>query len=1714
MNSFVKKNSKYSQDMSGSDHGEVDDLDFKDSTIKFESSCSKISKSNSNKYKFSKKFNELLTTKSLQNYLKLRKKTPVEIAQEYNDNSSLSSLVKAILMIKSTISYLLSLLIKSVPFEVLTTSVIIMNTIMLAIDGTISTNKDSLEVFFIYFYTIECIMKIFAFGFLFNKKAYLRDYLNIVDFIIVITSWIEYKLSSGVKLNAIRIFRIIRPLKSISSIKGLRLIIQALGSSIQPLISAFILITFFVLIFAIIGLQLWQGSFSQQCLHVDTGIYSGQLCGAASCPVSEVCVVTDINPDYGTANFDNIFFSLINVFMCITLEGWTKIMNYSRLTFSYYSFIYFIFLEFIGANIVVNLTLAIITSSFCSSFISDKNEENTEEKIEKVYEKIKNMEKICVGKKYKAKVYAVDEKDDFSNNLLSRAPGFAKSFNEANSFCNFLEDFSDLNLNNDEFSVKKFKSEKLIEDKLKKKRDKIRANEYSLNFSQDLKVKIDPSSTLPSKTSDNLSAFLNYLNQYKQTIILDKKTVDNILNENFSFSDLVLEVNPDFYLEFSSASDIKLCKNQLISLFSYNFHSLSDFFESKSNQMQHLQVLYSDYPNKIKLFRFLSSLSSTPEAFNAILFSVRRLILNLENFQVPEISESFADVCQDTPIPTSSSIFYLPKIHNSIFSKAQNIVEKLIKLKSFSWFFSFLIILNTITLSIDYYGISNSLSSILFTINSTLTFLFLIEMILRLYGLGLAEYFRDRMNLVDLFVVILSIVEFFVISDTNLSALRVIRVFRIIRVLKIARIFRYLSSISIILKTLSNSLSKFMYLLLFLTILIVVFSLLGMQIFKGNFSFKEGLPRTNYENLHSALLTTFQVLSTENWNDVLTSSLRFQPASCIFLIFWIIIGNFVFMNLVLAILIKGFDESEEDDSEIIIQRNLMRRQTSVAGPDNSMVFGEKSILMASWSQFKSINEYSRKSLLLFEQNNKVRIFCLNVVSSKYFDQVIFTLIIISSLKLVWDSYILENPDSVSSAVSYYFDLCITIFFAIEFLMKVVSMGFACNNNSYLSDNWNKLDFVIVLLSLIDVSVVSISMPSFKVIRLLRTLRPLKLIKHNISMKIVVTALLDSLAAIFNVFIVIIVFWLIFAIIGVGLFAGKLYCCSNILFTTRQECEESGFAWKNSRFNYDNIAEAMITLFVVISQESWPDLMDQGIDARGIDLCPVENYNPLASIYFISYLVIGNFFLINLFTAVVFEKFNNAKKKTMLPAYTFLNKSQVLWMEMQKLILNSSPKADLVKKPSNQLRLYCYQLSKSKYFENFIVVIIFLNTIIMCMPYETASQTYLNSLEYINQVCTYIFILEAGIKIVGYGKNYFKSNWNRLDLFVVVCSVAGIIVDQFLSTSLSLVKQIPQIVRTFRVLRVIRTTRILQMFIHLQNLVFLLLYSIGAIFNVLSLLLLVMFIFAITGVFLFYTVREGVVIDDFYNFTNFSHAMIVVWRMSTGEDYPNIMMDCVEALGSKAYVIYFITLIITFDFIILELFVSVILQNYEDFSTNPDSVFKVFNAYYKKFLKTWTKFSQEEGGKRLYAGNIQKFAEEIIEDFEEDDKKYSLNHLQKTLNLEQDNKGFLYFNDVLFQLMKNKFSAKSLRSQHVMVARFIRKIEDNTKIQLKKMRKRIAAEFDERNKIFNQKKDKFFSIVILKKILFNWKKYATRRKSISSYTPQFTEIEFPGYNSII
>ncbi len=217
------------------------------------------------------------------------------------------------------------------------------------------------------FYTFEMTLKILGMGFILGKNAYLRDPWNVLDFTIVTTGLLSLVMAgSKLNLSGMRSFRVLRPLKTITNIEGLKKLVVALLSSVSQLRDSFIVLYFFYLIFSIAGLQFFLGIFKKQCVNIESGMLhpSGDVCGVRECEAGYTCGKTNSNPYYEQANFDTIFYSFITIFQCVSLEGWTTIMKFAQKSYTQQAWFFFCPLTFIVPYFLLQFTQAVISNAF------------------------------------------------------------------------------------------------------------------------------------------------------------------------------------------------------------------------------------------------------------------------------------------------------------------------------------------------------------------------------------------------------------------------------------------------------------------------------------------------------------------------------------------------------------------------------------------------------------------------------------------------------------------------------------------------------------------------------------------------------------------------------------------------------------------------------------------------------------------------------------------------------------------------------------------------------------------------------------------------------------------------------------------------------------------------------------------------------------------------------------------------------------------------------------------------------------------------------------------------------------------------------------------------------------------------------------------------------------------------------------------------------
>ena len=423
------------------------------------------------------------------------------------------------------------------------------------------------------------------------------------------------------------------------------------------------------------------------------------------------------------------------------------------------------------------------------------------------------------------------------------------------------------------------------------------------------------------------------------------------------------------------------------------------------------------------------------------------------------------------------------------------------------------------------------------------------------------------MNLFDATIVAISMAEIIFIESQNSTTIKTLKTLKAFRVLRVMRLLRSLKFMNMSIEVLSKTLASFIYIAILLVLFLFIYALLGMKLFGGEFNYPDKVYRQNFDSYNEAFLSVFQILSRSYWFYFLYLTFRSQInkiISALFLISWIFVGNLVFLNLFLAIMLDGFNQAQVNDKDDPTVDDCLNDEIEPLNPVPVLPTKSKYKSISSFDPNKSAeiekfyqNVACMNSFYIFGKRNALRLFFFKLTKSHYFEHFTLILIILNTVKMIVDTYI--DPDS--SPISGIFDEILTFAFVLEAMIKAIALGFCFDRGSYLRDTWNIWDFIIVVTSMVDVLTTGFSISIIQVFRLMRTLRPLRFVSHNVNMKIVVNSLLDSVTSIINVFIVILTVWLMFGILGISLLGGRMGQC---------DIE-----------SYYGVSRAMVSIFIIL-----------------------------------------------------------------------------------------------------------------------------------------------------------------------------------------------------------------------------------------------------------------------------------------------------------------------------------------------------------------------------------------------------------------------------------------------------------------------------------------------------------------------------------------------------
>ncbi|XP_019623893.1 PREDICTED: voltage-dependent L-type calcium channel subunit alpha-1D-like isoform X9 [Branchiostoma belcheri] len=1418
------------------------------------------------------------------------------------------------------------------PFEYFILLAIFANCVALAVyvpypekdSNEANQQLETVEYLFLVIFTLEAVFKIIAYGLIAHNGAYLRNFWNILDFTIVIIGIVSIVLETykfeGFDVKALRAFRVLRPLRLVSGVPSLQVVLNSILKALVPLLHIALLCLFVIIIYAIIGLELFSGKLHTTCfvpgsdqIYFHDGPPPCQPDFGSSgyhCPVNvSICRGYWEGPNSGITNFDNFGLAMLTVFQCMTMEGWTTVLYWvNDAVGNEWPWIYFITLIIVGSFFVLNLVLGVLSGEF------SKEREKIQSRGE--FQKLREKQQIEEAMKgYLEWITTAEDLDEGRGREEEKSMPHHKRIAKTLPF------------------LRKGKGIALF-------RGQEKASDAG-SASEALEAGEGPIGAEPSGWARHNAGPTNCLRRWRRT-------------------------------------------NRLI----------------------------------------------------------RRQLR----------------------AAVKTTVFY--------------------------WFVIVMVFLNTCTLASEHYRQPPWLEEVQKISNLFFVSLFSLEMVVKMYALGWQAYQVSLFNRFDCFVVISSIIEI-ILTETGVIQPLGVSVLRCVRLLRVFKVTKYWRALSNLVASLLNSIRSIASLLLLLFLFILIFALLGMQIFGGKFNFDDTQQkdRSNFDTFWQSLLTVFQILTGEDWNEVMYTGIQSYGGvsqigilACFYFIILFICGNFILLNVFLAIAVDNLadadalteaEEAAEAEKEAKKEEELKalssaeekpaegspkmnhtgggkpkgRSQESMEmrpiSPESASSHTKVKIDVTDTTQTDideeaedeekdkaagegggeelsdeaaaaglpwdeeddddeeglkptpvgarprrmsevyipdeklPIPEYS--AFFIFSPTNLLRKICHRIITHPVFTNLILALILISSAALAAEDPL--RAESPRNIILGYMDYVFTSAFTIEIILKVIVFGFIMHPGSFCRSAFNLLDLLVVSVSLISIAFPKGGVSVVKILRVLRVLRPLRAINRAKGLKHVVQCVFVAIKSIGNIMLVTFLLQFIFAVIGVQLFKGTFFQCNDESKKTAAECkgyyivyidgnvenaEQKEREWDVNVFNFDDVGQAMLSLFTVSTFEGWPNLLYVAIDSRAEDMGPIYNYRPAVAIFFFVYIIIIAFFMVNIFVGFVIVTFQNEGEKEYGDECE-LDKNQRQCIEFA---LKAKPLRRYV--PKNPIQYKFWYVVNSQTFEYTMFILIMLNTVSLAMKFHGQPDEYSEAMDYLNYFFTTVFTIECILKILAYKpKNYFADAWNSFDFIIVLGSIVDILVSALLQPG----AEVPSI-NFFRLFRVMRLIKLLSRGEGIRTLLWTFIKSFQALPYVALLILMLFFIYAVVGMQMFGKIElnDDTAIHRNNNFQTFPQAVLLLFRSATGEAWQEIMMSCTAGSGamcdensdSKGQVCgsnfaypYFLSFYMLCAFLIINLFVAVIMDNF-DYLTRDWSILGPHHL--DEFVRVWSEYDPDAKGR--------------------------------------------------------------------------------------------------------------------------------------------------------
>ncbi|XP_034352035.1 sodium channel protein type 7 subunit alpha isoform X1 [Arvicanthis niloticus] len=545
------------------------------------------------------------------------------------------------------------------------------------------------------------------------------------------------------------------------------------------------------------------------------------------------------------------------------------------------------------------------------------------------------------------------------------------------------------------------------------------------------------------------------------------------------------------------------------------------------------------------------------------------------------------------------------------------------------------------------------------------------------------------------------------------------------------------------------------------------------------------------------------------------------------------------------------------------------------------------------------NGYERKSstgqVSRESRNGKIwkniRKTCCKIVENSWFQCFIGLVTLLCTGTLALEDIYIDQRKTIKILLEYG-DMIFAYIFILEMLLKWVAYGF----KAYFSNNWYKLDFMVVIVFCL--SLIGKMQEDLNPLNSMKFLRALRVLSQFERMKVVLRALIKTTLPTVSVLLVCLMIWLLFSVIGVNLFAGKFYECidptrgerfSVFEVMNKSQCENLLFnesmPWENAKLNFDNVGNGFLSLLQVATFNGWITIMNSAIDSVGVNMQPSFEHNIYMYTYFIIFVMFGLFLPLCMLIGVIISNFSKQKIKQGGSNIFITVKQKKQYRALKKLLYADSQKP--APRPMNKFQGFIFDLVTHHIFNVIIILLICFQATTIMIQNDEQSPEMENAIFWMNSIFVMLFTLECILKLTAFHCHYFTSAWNVHDFMVVVFSITGLLLpltigEYFVPPSLV------QLILLSRIIHILRPGKGPKVF---HDLMLPLMLSLPALLNISLLVFLVMFIYAIFGMYNFAYVKKEAGINDVSNFETFGSSMLCLFQVTTFSGWDG-MLDAI------------------------------------------------------------------------------------------------------------------------------------------------------------------------------------------------------------------------------